>query len=470
MGTADLVSVANSRLGRVLNSKWRLIRLIAVGGMAAVYEASHRNGKRVAIKMLHPSLSLDEAQRARFLREGYAANAIGHPDVVRIDDDDIDTDGTVFLVMELLEGASLHELLERAGGRLPVDQVLKLGERALSVLEAAHAKSIVHRDIKPQNLFFTAGGALKVLDFGIARLREPSLGSPEGATTAGTLMGTPAFMAPEQARGEWELVDGRSDIYSVGATLFKLLSGMNVHPAATSNELLGRVMILQARSLASVMPTLPQEVVSLVDRALAYDPEKRWPSARHMREALREVMRGLGIDAGQEPELAAADCLPVDAGHALGTDVLSATKAGTLSAGDLSHAPTARPASPVSNPRSRRWLAGTVWVIVAAGAAALFFSGPGGAPGKESGSQAASASRLVPAVRPAPSAASAPVPPSSSSSLPVRAVTGAAPSVSTGSRTRAAASTAAPKSPRSRATPRSPDPLTQPVDMLDRRR
>jgi eukaryotic-like serine/threonine-protein kinase len=243
---------AGRRIGQVLKEKWRLDVLLGVGGMAAVYAATHRNGSRCAVKVLHSELSVNPEVRTRFLREGYAANSVGHDGVVRVSDDDVSQDGAAFLVMELLEGESLEERRTRAGGRLGEDEVLSVADQLLDVLIAAHAKGVVHRDLKPENVFLTRIGIVKVLDFGIARLKE--LSSTSRATRTGTSMGTPAFMPPEQARGVWEEVDARSDLWAVGATMFSLLSGAEVHTGRTGNEILIAAATKPAPSLASVMP------------------------------------------------------------------------------------------------------------------------------------------------------------------------------------------------------------------------
>src|SRR3954466_1181620 len=149
----EAVARAQTRVGIVLKDKWRLDSLLGVGGMAAVYAATHRNQKRVAVKVLLPELSNDEDVRERFLREGYAANTIGHPGAVSVLDDDVTEDGSAFLVMELLDGASLEDLSQR--GLLPFPALCAVALDLLQVLQAAHANGIVHRDIKPANLFVT---------------------------------------------------------------------------------------------------------------------------------------------------------------------------------------------------------------------------------------------------------------------------------------------------------------------------
>src|SRR5579863_2796332 len=167
---------AKARLGRTLHNKWRLDVLLGVGGMAAVYAATHRNGSRAAVKILHAELSAREDIRSRFMREGHVANAVGHDGAVRVLDDDVADDGSLYLVTELLDGETLEDRRVRSGGRLSEDDVLSVADQLLDVLVAAHAKGVVHRDIKPENVFLTRLGQLKVLDFGIARLRELSTG------------------------------------------------------------------------------------------------------------------------------------------------------------------------------------------------------------------------------------------------------------------------------------------------------
>src|SRR5580700_3171656 len=269
---------ARGRIGVLLQDKWRLESLLGVGGMAAVYAATHRNGKRVAVKMLHPEFSHDEEVRTRFLQEGYAANTIQHDGAVSVLDDDLAPDGSAFIVMELLEGETVEQRWERSGQRLAVGEVLSIVDPLLDVLVAAHERSVVHRDIKPENLFVTKTGALKVLDFGIAKVFERKH-TRQSTTRAGMVMGTPAFMAPEQALAHWDEVDGRTDLWAVGATMFTMLSGRHVHDAPTSQEQMIMSATTPAPSLATVVPGLPAAVVSIVDRALAFDRTKRWPDA-----------------------------------------------------------------------------------------------------------------------------------------------------------------------------------------------
>jgi serine/threonine-protein kinase len=267
----------------VLGSKYRLERVLGIGGMATVYAATHlRNANRVAVKILHRELAIDADLRARFLREGYAANSVEHQGTVRILDDDTTEDGAVFLVMELLVGETVDARWVRSGRKLGVGEVATIIGQLLDVLAAAHAKGVVHRDIKPENLFLTKAGELKVLDFGVARLRESS----PTRTKTGTVFGTPAFMAPEQALGRAREVDCLSDIWAVGATAFTLLSGRFVHHAETAEETVVRAATRSAPPLASIVSDVPSSIAQVIDRALAFERADRWPSAPEMKDAL----------------------------------------------------------------------------------------------------------------------------------------------------------------------------------------
>lgn len=300
-----------SRLGQTLRGKYQLDHVLGVGGMAAVYAATHRNRKRFAVKVLHPGLSVDSSIRARFLREGYAANSVDHPGAVSVIDDDVAEDGSAFLVMELLQGQSVEELWAERGGRLPIPMVLAIGRQLLEVLSAAHARGIVHRDVKPANLFVTPGGAVKVLDFGIARLRD---GSHHKITTTGTALGTPAFMAPEHVLGKDAEVGAQSDVWAVGATLFVLISGQLVHQGDTSQQLFVNAATQPARSLGSVSPDAPKSVVELIDRALSFDKAERWPTAADMCAALEQAhLEAFGRPVSSNPVAALTEADSQDA-------------------------------------------------------------------------------------------------------------------------------------------------------------
>ncbi|XXY13911.1 serine/threonine-protein kinase [Sorangium sp. So ce216] len=281
------VQRAQARVGTVLNGAWRLDALIGLGGMAAVYAATHRAGARVAIKLLHPERARDKVDRARFLREKAIANTVNHPGIASVLADDVTEDGSPFLVMDLLDGETLLQRWKAQKGPLPPAEVLTLSEQILDVLAAAHEKGVVHRDLKPDNIFLTREGGVKLLDFGIARLRLPS-----GQTSLAGLraMGTPAYMPPEQARARWDLVDARTDIWALGATMFSLLTNRYVQDAPTVNELFFLRMTCPIPSLARVEPSMHPAVVRVVDRALEFAQADRWPDARSMQAAVREAL------------------------------------------------------------------------------------------------------------------------------------------------------------------------------------
>jgi eukaryotic-like serine/threonine-protein kinase len=287
--TLDIEERSRARVGSVVSGKWRLDALLGVGGMAAVYAATHRNKKRAAVKMLHRELSVEETLRRRFLREGYVANSVGHRGAVRVDDDDVDEDGSVYLVMELLEGETIEARCERLGGRLPNEEVLWIAHELLETLIAAHAAGILHRDLKPENLFLTREGALKVLDFCIARLREPGTST----TQSGEVLGTPSFMAPEQASGRPDDVDARTDVWAVGAVMFVLLSGREVHEATSLTDALIKAVSEPAPPIRSLVENLPPTVGAIVDRALAIERDQRFASAADMRDAVAAAFREL---------------------------------------------------------------------------------------------------------------------------------------------------------------------------------
>ena len=252
--------------------------------MAQVFAAKHRNGRSVAVKMMRPELAVEPVLVQRFLREAYAANRVAHPGAVAVHDDDKTDDGVPFLVMDLLEGMTLRDRLVESGP-FDVAKSVRIIAQVLDVLIAAHEKGIVHRDIKPENLFETSSGEVRVLDFGIARLTEAG----EGMTQSGVTMGTIGYMAPEQARGLAGQVDARSDVWAVGATMFNLLTGRAVHEAASQNEVLLLAMTAQVPPVRSLAPSIPRGLGQVLDKALAFEKDARWPDARAMQAALRRA-------------------------------------------------------------------------------------------------------------------------------------------------------------------------------------
>jgi eukaryotic-like serine/threonine-protein kinase len=255
---------------------------LGVGGMATVYAATHRNGARAAIKMLHPEVNESQAVRAAFVREAWLANSIGHRGVPRVHDDDVDEDGTVYLVMDLVAGVSLAK---RARMRLLDEiEVLEVAEQLLEILSSAHAKGIIHRDVKPHNVIIDQAGRASLIDFGIAHAL--SMAPHEGHDAA---YGTPGFMAPEQVlQAE---IGPHSDIWSVGATLFSVMTGEGIYLAFSVEEILEATAHEKPRSLREAAPWMAEDVVDIVDEALRHDGYVGYLSAGEM---LDDVVRAKG--------------------------------------------------------------------------------------------------------------------------------------------------------------------------------
>ena len=314
MQSTDPRVIAQKRVGETLNNKWTIDRLIDIGGMAAVYQATHRNGKKVAIKLLHPYIATNADIRDRFLREGYVANQVEHAGAVSILDDDTTADGAPFLVMELLEGESLDAWMARAGEVLPLADVLAVADQVLDVLSAFHGANVIHRDVKPGNIFVTKQGIVKVLDFGLARLRDPRVSN--APTAHGIVLGTASYMPPEQAQGKSDQIDARSDVFAVGAVMFRALAGRAIHIGKTPTDRLFQAMKDKAPSIAEVVPSVPMWIVGVVDKALAFKKDDRFASAAEMRAAVRSTYAQLKAQA-QRVRLppGAQPIMPDDAGR-----------------------------------------------------------------------------------------------------------------------------------------------------------
>lgn len=296
----DLAKDAAQHVGTTFAGKWHIDALLGIGASAAVFAATHRNKSRVAIKLMHRHLAADARRKEAFLREAYVANSVEHPAVVRIFDDGIEG-GQPFFVAELLSGVTLADAQREAGGRLPWTDVVRAMETLLDVLAVAHGAGVLHRDIKPSNLFREAKGAVRVLDFGLASLApedadhaDLSEGGPsEGGDEEQGPVGTPGYMAPEQASARTDLIDARSDLWSVGATALFLLTGRFVHDAQTTQELMARIATQPARAARDLDRELPATVAAWLDRALKFSRVERFQSAEEMRSALSAIERGL---------------------------------------------------------------------------------------------------------------------------------------------------------------------------------
>jgi serine/threonine protein kinase len=289
---ADLV-------GAVLNGKYALERAIGAGGMGAVYASkSPDNGRLVAIKVLASEYIHDPDVKSRFVEEGRMCQRLVHPNIVRVFDVAEAEDGTPYIVMELLEGVPLSAYT-RSGVRVPQNQAATIMLGVLAALAAAHGQGIVHRDLKPENVFLArdAGGAFqpKILDFGIAKVMDVA-GGMGNRTRTGVLLGTPAYMSPEQIKNSKD-VDARSDLWSAGVMFYEMLTGRVAFPAPTEYARLAAVLNTTPATLESVDPQLAR-LSPFVQLAMQKDRSQRFPSAQEMARALAMAM---GPEVGSSP-------------------------------------------------------------------------------------------------------------------------------------------------------------------------
>jgi eukaryotic-like serine/threonine-protein kinase len=278
---------AATRIAELVGAKYRIVRLLAQGGMGVVYEAQHTVvRRRFAVKFLRRDLAERRDILTRFHHEAEAAGALESENVAAAVDFGIAEDGAPYIVMEYLVGESLTALLAREG-RLPVGRAADLVVQAARGIQVAHAAGIIHRDLKPQNLFVCrrqdGTDLLKVLDFGVAKLQAAD--EMNAATRTGAMVGTVAYMSPEQARGD-KIVDARSDVYALGAILYELCAGSKPHPGESPNAILHHIATQPAAPLGSVAPDLPAALADIVARALDAAPEVRPASAEALAEAL----------------------------------------------------------------------------------------------------------------------------------------------------------------------------------------
>lgn len=277
VGIGSTVRVTCRSSGRVVELS--LEALIGTGGMAKVYAASDRSGRRVALKLLDREIGKDERARARFLREKELADRVQHPASVPIEIAGTTDQGDAALVLELVDGENLETVRRRLGGRLPLVPALRIAEEILDFLSACHARGVLHRDVKTANVIFKPGRPIRMVDFGIARCDAIGAG-PE------LMLGTPSFMAPEQA-GVIGEEDGRTDLFGVGAVLYTILLGKRLHRGRTHDE----SMFLAATQATPKIDdeAVPPDVAAVIHRALAFRRDERWPDAATMREALRTL-------------------------------------------------------------------------------------------------------------------------------------------------------------------------------------
>jgi eukaryotic-like serine/threonine-protein kinase len=262
-----------------------VIKEVGRGGMGRVYLASDtRLGRQVAIKALAPHLTRDPLQRERLRREARAAAGLTHPGICAVYALE-EVDDELFIVTEFVEGTTLRE--EIAAGRRPSSsEILRTGREIASALADAHGRGIVHRDLKPENIMRTRDGRLKILDFGLARIDTGS--APRTfVTEPGLLIGTPAYMAPEQLNGR--PVDARADVFAFGAVFYEFICGVHPFAAATPLATVARVLESEARPLAQQCPHVPMAIVDCVERCLRKSPEDRYRSAGEIAQALERA-------------------------------------------------------------------------------------------------------------------------------------------------------------------------------------
>jgi serine/threonine protein kinase/Tfp pilus assembly protein PilF len=294
-----------------------ILALLGAGGMGEVYRAKDpRLGRDVAIKVLPAAFSVDADRLRRFEQEARVAAALNHPNIVTIHSVE-EADGTHFLTMEFIEGRPLSELIPKHG--MPLDRLLNIAIPLADAISAAHQSGITHRDLKPANVMVTADGRVKVLDFGLAKLREPPIepvvsALPTQALTGeGRIVGTIAYMSPEQAEGK--PVDQRSDTFSLGIMLYEMAVGERPFTGDTSVSLLSSIIKDTPRAVTDLNPVLPLELSRIIKHCLVKDPEYRYQSPKDLRNELRELQQDTNagdILASRAPRARVSTSGPID--------------------------------------------------------------------------------------------------------------------------------------------------------------
>ncbi|MCC7534617.1 MAG: protein kinase [Deltaproteobacteria bacterium] len=331
-----------SFVGRTLARRYRIVRVLGEGGVGAVFEAEHLAvGHRVAIKVLLPEFVDKGSVVERFHREARAAAACARSGVVEVTDLDHDPSSGPFLVMEYLQGETLADRLTRRGA-MGVSQALSVVLPMLETLAAVHARGIIHRDLKPGNVFLAIGEhgteVVKILDFGMAR-SPAAQGGSSPLTLPGHVLGTPRYMAPEQALGD-PSIDARADLYAVGAILYTCLGGRPPYAEVSADHALGAVLTGPPRPLGEIRPGLPPGAIAVVERAMARDPNARFPDAVEMLRVLRTLGEPTPLGAAPTLDLPVTPSLGAPSGPSVAPVAGSAPRAiqSTVPAREASYA------------------------------------------------------------------------------------------------------------------------------------
>ena len=291
-----MIGSIEQMVGQVLGGTYRLDRVLGHGGMGAVFEASHtRLRSRFAVKMLYPYVAVHQDVVKRFQREALVTSELGHPNIVQVIDFNYTNTGAPYIVMELLQGADLEAVLEQE--RLDMRRAIAICQQVASALQAAHERGVIHRDLKPQNIFLCRRPGqedlVKVVDFGISKV----LGATTELTRGSITLGTPGYMAPEQAEGRSAEVDARSDVFSLGAILYTMLAGQQPFTGNTLPIVLYNLVNTDPRPLRELSPATPDALVQVVSRALAKKKEDRFQSASELMLGLDRALQDLEVDA-----------------------------------------------------------------------------------------------------------------------------------------------------------------------------
>jgi serine/threonine-protein kinase len=314
--------------GQVIDGKYRIVRLLGTGGMGAVYEGENvRIRRKVAIKMLHLSVSTQADVVTRFEREAQASALVGSEHICEVLDFGVLADNTRYMVMEYLDGETLSSRIRRHGRLLPL-QTIPLLLQILEALAAAHAAGIIHRDLKPDNVFILPQRSgqkdfIKILDFGVSKFAQTG-GEEMNVTRAGAVVGTPYYMSPEQAKGS-SAIDARTDVYAIGVLLYQATTGQVPYQAETFNELLFKIVLEVAPPPQVYVPDIDPEFAGIILKAMAREPEHRFQSCAEFAAALQ------GFQAARSSALPAPPAAPPP-NRAPATQVLDLAQMGPLPA------------------------------------------------------------------------------------------------------------------------------------------